>query len=426
MTRVENVVARVLLGPPAMRKLSALVLATAALLALHRPARAQGNEPPATPPATAAPQASAPQPAAPVRDGASQWRYDYGVARERLLAGDFTDAAERFETLTHDLQAPPADRALAAAMLDLARSWSDRGLALVKRNDLGESNLPARAVNERTTDEIAQLYAASIFYGIGTGAWIDAHTQASSAAGVILPMVIASGVAAGSVALLDIGHPLHYGVAQSTVSGLYLGFEEGLLLSLWNQSLSDGNSHWQGSTVADVIWAFSTVGAVGGGLLGTSLGTTPGRASFVGSTGLWAGVLTGFTAAAFTSSKTDPGSNALLAANVGLGAGALAGLLAAGPVSPSIARVRFLDIGGLAGGLVAGGLYVAAANNKGNTQAGLGVTAIGAAGGLTVAWLATGKMPADRPEDRTKAGLLLEPTLAPVQGGATIGVMGAL
>jgi hypothetical protein len=311
-------------------------------------------------------------------------------------------------------------------MRDLARSWSERGLTLVRRNDLGESNLPARAVNERTTDEMVSLYAASIFYGVGTGLWVDAHTDPQSAAAGILPLILFAGASAGGVALLDVGHPLHYGVAQSAVSGLYLGFEEGLLLSLWNQSLADSNAHWQGSTVADVTWALSTLGAVGGGVLGNSLGTTPGRASFVGSSGLWAGVLTGFAAAAFTNPSADPGSNALLAANVGLGAGTVAGLFAAGPVSPSIARVRYLDLGGLGGGLVAGGLYVAASNGNGNTQAGLGVTALGVATGLGIAWAATGGMPSDRPEDRTRAGLLLEPTLAPVHGGATVGVMGAL
>ena len=406
---------------PSFFAAAATLLSLASLEAVAHAQAAPPDEPPSTPPATAAPQENGT-----VQGRAAQWRYDYGVARERLLAGDFTDAAGRFETLAHDLQASPSDRGLAAAMRDLARSWSERGLALVRRNDLGESGLPARAGNERTTDEIVSLYGSSIVYGVGTGLWLDAHTQPSSAAGGILPLILFSGAAVGGVATLDIGHPLHYGVAQSATSGLYLGFEEGLLLSLWNQSLSDNNSHWQGTTVADVMWTLSTLGAVGGGLLGNSLGATPGRASFVGSTGLWAGVLGGFAAAAFTSSNTDPGPNALLAANVGLGAGTLAGLFAAGPGSPSIARVRFLDLGGIGGGLVAGGLYAAAANGNGNTQAGFGVTALGVAAGLGVGWLATGNMPSDRPEDRTKAGLLLEPTLMPVHGGATVGVMGAL
>jgi len=397
-----------------MRTFVHATLATVAAISIcSGPALAQQDEPPATPPATAV-----------SREDDAQWRHDYAVARERLLAGDFGDAADRFDALSRDPRAAPPDRLLAAEMRDVARSWDTRGLALVKRNDLGETGLPARAVNERTTDEIAQLYAASILYGVGTGVWIDTHVQSPSTATVVLPMLLFAGASVGGVALLDVNHPLHYGVAQSSVSGLYLGLEEGVLLSLWNQTQSNASSQWQGSTVADVIWTFSTLGVVGGGVLGNTLGTTPGRASFVGSSGLWAGVLTGFAAEAFTGS----GHGALLAADVGLNLGIVGGLLTAGPVSPSIARVRFLDLGGIGGGLLAGGLYLAAANNNGNPQAALGTTALGIAAGLGLAWVASGRIPADRPEERARGvdALMLEPTLAPVQGGATIGVHGVL
>jgi hypothetical protein len=359
------------------------------------------------------------------QDGDSVWRHDYALARERLLAGDFADAATRFDALVRDARTP-TDRSLAEAMRDVARSWESRGLTLVRRNDLGESNLPARAVNERTTDEIAQLYAGGILYGIGTGGWLAGHTQPSSTAGVILPMLLFAGVADGTVALLDVNHPLRYGVAQSAVSGMYLGLEEGLVLYAWNQSLQDSGQHWQGTTAPDLIWALSTVGAVGGGLLGNGLGTTPGRAAFVGSAGLWSGALAGFTAAAFTTTDAARAPNAFLAADIGLNAGVVGGLLSAGAVSPSIARVRFLDIGGVGGGLVAGGLYLAAADRQSNSQAASGVTALGIAAGLGIAWVATSGIPADRPEERQKDPLALQPLLAPVQGGATLGVAGML
>jgi hypothetical protein len=401
-----------------MRRLLAALCAAAAAGATPRAAHAQADanqpEPVATPPATDM-----------SRDGDAVWRRDYGVARERLLAGDFADAAARFDKLVHSAQRP-SDRALAEALRDVAASWSGRGLALVRRNDLGESNLPARSVNERTTDEIAQLYASGIIYGVGTGLWVAAHTQPASTAGLVLPILLFAGVADGTVAVLDIGHPLHYGVAQSTVTGMNLGFEEGLVLSLWNQSQQNAGSRWSGTTVADALWALSTVGAVGGGVLGTTLGSTPGRASFVGSAGLWSGVLAGLAAAALTGNGGDRAPNAMLAADAGLNAGILGGLYTAGLVSPSIARVRFLDIGGIGGGLVAGGLYVAAADRTIDAQALAGVTALGIAGGLALAWVATSDIPADRPEERRPSSVLLEPMLVPVQNGATLGVAGAM
>jgi hypothetical protein len=405
-----------------MRPACSAFLASSLLVCLASPAGAQTPEPASTP-------TEAPAPPSPPQTGdvaAAQWKHDYAVARERLLAGDFADAAARFDALRAGAPTPE-DRRLVEELGDLARSYATRGLALVSRNDLGESNLPARAVNERTTDEIAQLYIDSVLYGIGTGGWLAAHTQPSTAAGVVLPMLLFSGAAAGTVALLDVGHPLHYGVAQSTVSGLYLGLEEGVAISLWNQSNKDSSAHWSGTTVADVVWGFSTAGALGGGLLGTTLGTTPGRASFVGSTGLWTGVVAGLASAALTGNDDARGPNAWLAATIGLNAGIVGGLLASGPVSPSIARVRFLDLGGISGGLVAGGLYLAAANQSADARAGAGITALGIAAGLGVAWVATSGIPADRPEDRQKKdAITFEPTLAPVPGGATVGVYGTL
>lgn len=400
-------------------------IASATILCLPALVRAQPASPAPDAPAEGEPAAT-PTATPPSREQDPQWQHDYTVARGRLLAGDFADAADRFDALARDPHGQPVDRALAASMRDVARSWADRGLALVKRNDLGESTLPARAVNERTTDEIAQLYAGAILYGLGTGLWIDAHTQPTDAAGGILPPLLLAAATTGGVALLDVSHPLHYGVAQSAVSGLYLGLEEGIVLSLWDATKPNSTT-WQGSTVADVIWATSTIGLVGGGILGNSLGATPGRASFVGSSGLWAGTLAAFAGAAFTSNSQNQASNAFLAAGVGLNAGIVGGLLAAGPVSPSIARVRFLDIGGLGGGLLFGGLYLAGAGNASNAQAASGVAALGIASGLAVAWYATRGIAPDRPEDRAKPETLtFEPTMTPVKGGATLGVVGSL
>jgi hypothetical protein len=409
-------------------------------LAIEATARAQPAPPPPLPPAPlpapppAPPTADQEPPVTPSTTARSQpadgdsWRYRYSVARERLLAGDFADAAARFDELLQEAT-DPIDRELATNMRDVARSWATRGLVLVKQNALGESPISAKSVGERSTDEIAQLYADAIVYGLGTGLWLDAHTQSSSTAGVVLPMLLFAGGAVGAVALVDVNHPLPYGVPQSIISGMYLGFEEGLVLSLWNESLSDQSAHWKGTAVADVIWGLSSAGAIGGGLLGANLGATPGRASLVSSAALWSSVITGFAAGAFTGDDSSRGTNALLAAGLGLNAGAVAGLLAAGPVSPSIARVRFLDIGAVAGGLLSGGLYLAAANHNVQAQPALGVTALGIAGGLGVAWAATSGMPADRLEEKKSdpsVTATLQPTLTPVPGGATLGMAGLL
>jgi hypothetical protein len=402
-----------------MRALLPAYASFVAVLGFAATVRAQTSEPPTTP--TVTPEA---------QEAVDRWRTQYDLARQRLLAGDFAFAASEFGQLAQDPVVSDNDRALAATLRDLARSWQGRGLTLVNRNDLGESSLPARAVNERTTDEIAQLYAGALLYGIGTGVWLDVHTSPSSAAGVILPMIGFSAASIGGVALLDVNHPLKYGVAQSTVSGLYLGLEEGFLLTFWNgqQATATYGTGWGPTTSVDVMWALSTVGAVGGGLLGNAVGTTPGRASFVGSAGLWGATFTGLAALALNPNDKG-GANALLAADVGLNVGIIGGLLAAGPVSPSIARTRFLDLGALGGGLLLGGLYTAAANNSFNPAALSGMTALGIAGGLGFVWWATSGMPADRPEEREKQKtetFFVQPSVVPVPHGATLGVQGIL
>ena len=358
----------------------------------------------------------------------ASWKYRYDLARDRLINGDFSTAARMFDELAAETR-DPLKRSLAGAQGDLAREWERRGMALVKHSMLGESSIHAKSVNERTTDELAVLYTSSVLYGIGSGTWTAVLTRADSPAGVVLPMLAFSGASAGLVAILDAGRPLRYGVPQSIVSGLYIGLEEGIVLTLWNATSRPNADVWQSSTQASVVWGFATAGAVTGGVLGSAVGTTPGRASFVGSTALWGGVLTGLLAGAFQGNNSN-GQGALLAAGIGLNAGAIGGILAAGPVSPSIARVRFLDLGGIAGGLVAGGLYISAASKNGSGQAFAGVTALGVGAGLATAWIATAGMPEDRLEAHLEKPKSPEakfsPTLMPTKDGMMIGLHGTM
>src|SRR5436190_11402532 len=90
-----------------------------------------------------------------------------------------------------------ADRALASEFESLSSVWAGRDLAFVRRKDLGESQLSAKAAGERTTDEIAVLYTNAVFYGLGSGAWVDVHTEPDSPAGAILPALGLAGAAVG-------------------------------------------------------------------------------------------------------------------------------------------------------------------------------------------------------------------------------------
>jgi len=388
--------------------------ALVALLAVPSSARAQNDEP--RPPAETS-ELLVPTP--------PEWALKYEEARARFLLGEFADAASRFEELERTA-VNRVDRAIAREQRTLAAEWTRRNLVFVNRNQLGESTTSAKALDKRTTDELVSLYTNAVFYGIGTGIWLGTITEPKTPAAGILPTLALTGASIGTVIALDSGRGFHYGVPQSIVSGLYIGLESGIAWTVW-QNNRKGEKDFKTTEQSTIIWGLSTVGAVSGGLLGTALGTTPGRASWVGSTALWTGLIMAFTTGALVK-EDNPPAEVFAAAGIGLGIGTGVGLATAGTVSPSIARVRFLDLGGLAGGLLAAGVYIAAASNKANGRAASGITALGGAAGLAATWAITSSMPDDRlrTEEPPEKEAKWTPMLMPVNGGGMMGVGGVL
>jgi hypothetical protein len=211
-------------------------------------------------------------------------------------------------------------RAIAEEMELLARNWASRELVVVRRSDLGESSASAKVAGEPTTDEMAVLYTNSVIYGLGTGAWVAVWTEPKTLAAGILPALALGGGAAGAAAIADSRKLFRYGVPQSIVAGMYIGLEEGLVLTLWNQARVYRADEWSAKAVASVVWGATTLGAAAGAIVGTVGGTTPGRASFVGSAAMWSGLVSGLLVGAVTPNDDTQDDSALLAAAVGLNA----------------------------------------------------------------------------------------------------------
>lgn len=402
--------------------------AVAALVSLSFSSLARADEPPSEPEEAPA-EAAAEPPSDLLVPTPPEWRIAYEEARTKLLTGEFTDAAARFDALERSA-VNRVDRAVAREQKTLAEEWARKHLAFVNRRDLGESSTSAKALDRRTTDELVSLYTNGVFYGIGSGIWLATVTEPKSAAAGILPTIGLTAATVGGIVALDSGRGLRYGVAQSIVSGLYIGLEEGIAWTVWQNTRND--TDLKGKEQATIIWGLATAGAVTGGVLGETLGTTPGRSSWVGSTALWTGTLLAFGTGAVVK-PDDPPPAVFAAAGVGLTLGTGIGLGTASAVSPSIARVRFLDLGGLAGGLLSAGLYVALANDKADGRAASGITALGGLGGLGAAWALTSSMADDRPrsddgkpaEDEGPIAKL-RPMMMPAQGGGMLGVGGLL
>lgn len=400
------------------------------------PAPAAPPEPPQALPAPAAPlaPAAAPQAAEATSELLTptprEWKLAYEAARAKLATGDFAGAAVKFAELERTA-VNRVDRAIAHEQATLATDWALRGLAFVPQRELGETPASAKAVDKRTTDELVSLYTSAVLYGIGTGAWVGTLAEPKTPAAAILPTFALTGGAVGTVIGLDSGRGLRYGVAQSIVTGMNVGFGQGLVWSLWLAAQEDRAP--SSKLVTSLIWSGATAGAILGGALGHGLGTTPGRSSWVGSTALWSGAVVGLGAGAFGGHGEASTRLGLAAAGIGTTVGTVVGLVTAGDVSPSIARVRFLDLGGILGGLLGAGLYIAAANESADGNATAGVAALGVAAGLVGAWALTSSMPGDkpnRPGDRPRAtpAVLdrLKPMLMPASGGAMMGVGGSL
>lgn len=353
---------------------------------------------------------------------AADWQTDYDQARQALQAGQFTEAAQAFAALAQT--APDEARRYAAAeQAALARFWAAGGYRLTPPAVRGLGAPPA---NRRTTDELAVLYTTAVFYGIGSGVVLATWTEPDSPAGGILPALGLAAASAGVVAVLDWQNKLGYAVPQSIVSGLFIGLQEGLAWTLWNQSRVNAADEWDDETVAGLIWAATTAGAVAGGVVGTTIGTTPGRASLMGSAALFSGLVAGLTAAALTESGDKRDDYGMLAAALGLNVGAVGSVLLGHQQAPSIARVRFLDLGGIAGGLLLGGLYWAAAGDDLDERRMMAAVALGLGTGVGTAWFLTREMEPDHRTGRTTAAVT--PVIAPAsQGrGLVLGLGGAI
>jgi hypothetical protein len=361
---------------------------------------------------------------APVSALPAPWSARYGEARSAMLAGDFGGAAMTFAALVES--APdPASRLLAAEMMSACRIWARGGFVLSTPQQLALGASAARE-DRRTTDEIAILYTNAVLYGLYAGIVLDMHTDARSAGSAILPPLVLAGASAGIVAVIDHNTHLGYGVAQSIVSGMYVGFEEGIAWMLWHEASAQRSSEFGEKTSMTVIWGLGTLGAVAGGVVGSAYGTTPGRASLMGSAAMWSGLVAG----TFMGGMTGSDDTALLSSAIALNAGAVLGALAGAEVSPSIARVRFIDLGGLSGGLLLGGLYWAVQDKQASGKGLLTATSLGMTAGLTAGWLLTRDMEPDQPRKHREPSLAerMVPTLAPASTGTglVLGVAGTI
>jgi hypothetical protein len=342
------------------------------------------------------------------------WRARYAHGKALLVQGHPDQAARVFEALADD---PPsdADGRLARELASLARQTA-------------AAHPKANGPHLRTSDELSVLYTSAFVYGLGTGGWVVLLTRSSNLAAAALPFIGFTTVAVGGVAVVDGYRPLRRGVPHSIAAGLYLGLGEGawvIGLEHAGATRRGDDSRWSAEAVGTAMWAGATAGGIVGGLIGAWREPTPGRVSFTTSTGTWFGVLSGFAAAALEPRERSRGESAFLAGGIGYNLGIIGGVAVAPLIAPSVARVRFADLGAIGGGLLGAGIYTIAAERNATARGGLGSAALGAGVGLGLTWWLTAGMPRDPADAATRASAL-RPLVVPTSGGFIGGLSGEL
>jgi hypothetical protein len=349
------------------------------------------------------------------------WAERYAHARRALLQEEWSEAERELDALA--ASAPSAEQRLLAVEL-----------ASIARAKLDAAALPRASL--RTSDELTTLYTTAIFFGIGTSAWLALQSEPDNVAGALLPFAALAPLAAGVVALADNYRPLRRGIPHAIAAGMYLGFGEGLWLTSVQRAYASTHAdidHWGAQRISTAVWLSATAGALGGAIIGAINRPTPGRVSFTASTAIWTGALAAFAAHAFEPDDKQRAQSTYLVGALAYNVGLLAGIVFGPVVAPSVKRVRYTDLGGLAGALLVGGGY-ALLVDAADSRVGLGLAAVGGAAGLGIATWATRDMAPDRSHDslqpilgrRGAQSAAPRPTLIPLRGGFMAGLSGEL
>lgn len=207
----------------------------------------------------------------------------------------------------------------------------------------------ARRPRVRSGAEVAALYTTGFLYGVGTGVWIDALIDVNDArVGVWIPLLLA-GAGIGAAYLLDNPTHIQPGRATAINTGLLLGITAGAGVWVTHDVATE---NWRAATGSSVMWTSATLGMGLGYGIAALTDSSAASANFALSLGVWGaalGLINGGIAGA------DNLGAFLLGGEV---VGTAAALATAGILKPGPYQSRWLDLGVIAGGLLAGGVDV--------------------------------------------------------------------
>ena len=280
---------------------------------------------------------------------------------------------------------------------------------------------------KRDPGEISLLYVTGIGWGVSAGVALDGLANSGNAYAGANPFVLAvvcplTGSVLGAGVGFGVDQAFHKrpGAAQVVTTSMLLGLGEGIALDEYFSNRSQTSFH---TYTKDAAWVFlgPAVGLATGLAVDALVHTTPGRAAWVETTGLFTGFMAASIVGAAHSSFGREGNRDVgLAWAIGGAAGIAGGVASARWLSPGSLRVHLVDLGWITG-MVAPALACIDHCSPEDTFLAM---AVGGAVGFAGAFLATGWMPRHiRGHDLPPVAPVVTPT---DHGGLTVGLAGML
>jgi hypothetical protein len=183
---------------------------------------------------------------------------------------------------------------------------------------------PPPASDDRSDFEIGTLYATSVAYGVGMGSWISLEAGIEDPGIFLIPPAILGIAAPVGVYFLD-DPTMERGMPSAISLGMLVGAAEGIGIAGHQFVTSDEPDEWGFIGLARATALGSTVGAVGGYLVGYYQEPSPKSSAFIGSGALWgtvAGSMFGYGASeagvGYERSNDSASLGGLIGLNVGL------------------------------------------------------------------------------------------------------------
>jgi len=282
----------------------------------------------------------------------------------------------------------------------------------------------------RNGAEAFSLYSSLLFYGLGTGVYVDVMAEISDIRAAVWVPILLGGGGIAAAYFLDHPRPLRAGRGYGMSTGLNLGVAAGIALGLELEDRGafrcsydsvtfreDCPTFGEGRGIATTVWLTSTAGLAAGYLIAAQVQPSAASIGFVNATGLYGGALGLMTMFMFEA-RDGYGLGWLVGEGMGIGLGALL----ASTLRPTESQTRWSSLGVLGGGLLGAGVAVLGSDSFDSAAVPLLLVQLGMIGGGIGGYFLGDRRAEPATARRGVDRFVATASVMPVPGGATFGL----